>query len=587
MAPGVDIVPHKRFMIDNDRSSFEIAAALRSKSRETRGIIRLRIDSKKVKGMSFQDCTRACTAALCAITICAPALCREPKPQNFILLVPHSMPAAIVDPMIAPTLARLRAEGVYFINSHTANPAQAETGTFVLNVRSLTRAAATNHSTALVEEFEDAPYAWSREVSEGKHQVNLDKVLREVLPQFKAAGRPFLLVYRLGQPQAVPQTVEDSDSTENIEEPPAAFLEVLAVNDTLAALEGGLKSLGLYDSTNIVVAAEHGSSTVWKDSDTSVSLALAGDKRPRDKLPPGFLAIDIVDALQKVDGGLSLYDTDNGNKLVAYTSGHFPEYGNAVIAVDPADPFATVEARGGYDLIHLPASLPKKEARRRAQLIVNALLDQDYLGGLFLDEARVGRMRGALSIEHLGWKGTSTKRPTIVVNFVSVSTGCDRPMLCTLVIADTPLEDGEQIQGSLNRAETWNFIAARGPAFGDRFVDDTPASNADVVMTLAYLMHIDLGVEFNRHARVLTESLIDYDDTRAPRKRQKTFSSKASATGEVTESRMQIVDRVKYFDAGGLGGWTVGIPERLGPVEWRPWRWDWPRPNGFSINITP
>jgi hypothetical protein len=532
----------------------------------------LHLKESKGKRMSFNDRIFACFAALSTMTACASAFCGEPQ-YNFILLVPHSMPAGIVDPMIAPTLTRLRAEGVYFINSHTDLPAQVEAGRFVSNARALIQVAANDYSTALVEDTPDVS-------GDQKRRSTLDNVLRVLLPHFKEAGRPFLLVYRTG----APEHVEQPDDEDN---PPAAMVEVLTVDDTLAALEGALKSLGLYDSTNIVVAAEHGSSTVWKDSETSVSLELAGKKRPRDKLPPGFPAIDIVDSLQKMDGGLSLFDPDNANKLVAYTSGDFPVRGNAVIAVDPADPFATVEAHGGYDLIYLPESLPKEEARRRAQLIANELMDQDYLGGLFVDEAKVGSMRGALSVEHLGWDDTFPKKPTMVVNFVSVSTGCDRPMLCTLVVADTPLVEGEQIQSALNRAETWNFIAARGPAFRTRLVDKLPASNADVVMTVAHLLRVELGAARNRNARVLAESFRGYNEKRAPRTSEDAFASKASAKGEVAEARFQAVGRARYFDAGGLGGWTVGIPPRPEPIEWRPWRWDWPRPSTFSIDIKP
>ena len=45
-----------------------------------------------------------------------------PTPHNVILFVPDGLRAAIIDPQTAPTLARLRDEGVNFVNSHSLFP---------------------------------------------------------------------------------------------------------------------------------------------------------------------------------------------------------------------------------------------------------------------------------------------------------------------------------------------------------------------------------------------------------------------------------------------------------------------------------
>src|SRR4051812_27200146 len=52
-----------------------------------------------------------------------PVVCSAaPAPHNVILFVPDGLRAAIIDPQTAPTLARLRDEGVSFRNSHSLFP---------------------------------------------------------------------------------------------------------------------------------------------------------------------------------------------------------------------------------------------------------------------------------------------------------------------------------------------------------------------------------------------------------------------------------------------------------------------------------
>lgn len=100
----------------------------------------------------------------------------------------------------------------------------------------------------------------------------------------------------------------------------------------------------------------------------------------------------------------------------------------------------------------------------------------DYVSGVLVNDKRVGRIRGTLSQEHLGWRPTPSPRvPDIVVNFASVSAGCRLPMTCTFAIADTLLEEGDDISGAFSRADTWTFMAARGPDFRAAFTDRIPA----------------------------------------------------------------------------------------------------------------
>src|SRR5262249_25416529 len=156
---------------------------------------------------------------------------------------------------------------------------------------------------------------------------------------------------------------------------------------------------------------------------------------------------------------------------------------NGLIALDydPSNPYLTVEAHGVFDSIYLNDVLPRKERRSSALLLIEALLEQDYLGALFVNESRLGKIRGALSMRRITPSGRLNGRePDIVVAFTSVSDGCDRPIACVAVIADTPLAEGEGIPNSFSRAGTWTFMAARGPDFQERLTDRAPASIADI-----------------------------------------------------------------------------------------------------------
>jgi hypothetical protein len=60
---------------------------------------------------------------------------------------------------------------------------------------------------------------------------------------------------------------------------------------------------------------------------------------------------------------------------------------NALIGQDPSNPDVVVAANGGSDLIYLPN--PKRN-HALARRVINILLRQDYVSGLFVDESLVG-----------------------------------------------------------------------------------------------------------------------------------------------------------------------------------------------------
>ena len=269
---------------------------------------------------------------------------------------------------------------------------------------------------------------------------------------------------------------------------------------------------------------------------------------PKGLLPAGFLAIDLADAL-----GAKLFDPDARNAELA--AGTHPVRGNGLIGGAAASPDVVVASNGGSDLIYLPS-----KDRAVAAKVVEALLRQDYVSGVFVDE-EVGQFPGTLRLENINLAGPAlTPRPSMVVNFRSFTTGCDEPTLCTIEIADTTLQQGQGMHGSFSRADTMNFMAAAGPDFKTGFQDPAPVSNADIGKTLAHL----LGLQIAAGASTLIGRVIDeaLPGGETPDVTSRTLRSEPAGSGLRTVAVTQNVGTTRYFDAAGFPGRSVGLDEK-------------------------
>jgi arylsulfatase A-like enzyme len=373
-------------------------------------------------------------------------------------------------------------------------------------------------------------------------------VTKVVLPHFKASGRPFMIVYWSPDPDGTQHSQLDSENelTPGINGPTShAALKV--ADDDLAAIIAALKELGLEGSTDIFVTADHGFSTVSKESATSPAAKLSFEKVPAGQLPPGFLAIDLAVALD-----LPLHEPFANGPVLDFRNGKHPRRANALLGQDPSKPDIAIAANGGVDLIYLPS----QSARQLAPKVVTALLAQDYVSGIFVDD-ELGKLPGTLPLSILRLKGGArTPTPSIVVNFRSFSTGCNRPLYCGAIIADTTLKQGQGHHGSLSRSDTANFMAAIGPSFKSAFANHAPVSNADIAPTLAHLLGIELPASGTLKGRVMTEILNDGADVVSTRK---DIVSDPSPEGLRTIVNLQYVGDTPYFSAGGFEGRTLGL----------------------------
>ncbi|MET3108041.1 arylsulfatase A-like enzyme [Oxalobacteraceae bacterium GrIS 2.11] len=383
-----------------------------------------------------------------------------------------------------------------------------------------------------------------------QQQWYADLMSKVILSKFKADQKPFVAVFwsrdpdgtQHGQGDSLNQLVPGING-------PTSLDAIKNADNNLQQIRQALAELGLEQNTDIIISADHGFSTISKQTKTSPSAKEHYENVPDAFLPPGFLAKDLAHSL-----GLALWDPDHNNELVK--NNQHSSHGNGVLGKTPEQPLVVVTANGGADLIYLPAKLKNKDAHRLASDIIRALLKQDYVSGIFVN-SRFGKFPGTLSLKDINIEGSAvTPAPAIIVNFKSFATGCDQPTSCAAEVANSNLQQGQGMHGSFSRADTFNFIAACGPDFKKQFVDAAPVSNADIGKTLAAILKLDVPNRGKLAGRVLTEAMTD--GTMPDFVRKKLVS--APATGGLrTVLNYQQVGDTKYFDAAGFPGRTVGL----------------------------
>jgi Type I phosphodiesterase / nucleotide pyrophosphatase len=375
-----------------------------------------------------------------------------------------------------------------------------------------------------------------------------DVAAKLLLPMFKARNKPFVLMFWSRDPDGTQHNQGDSHLkvTPGINGP-TSLASIKNADNNLAQLRQALDDLGLAATTDIVIAADHGFSTISKESSTSPAAKASYADVPAGMLPPGFLAIDLAKALD-----MPLHDPDDKNKLVE--AGKHSSRGNGLIGSDPEKPAVVVAANGGSNLVYVPS----KDAALTGK-VIEALLTQDYVSGLFVD-SDIGTFPGTLPLSAINMQGKArTPRPAIVVNFRSYATDCGRPVMCAVSVADTVLQQGQGMHGSFSRADTMNFMAAMGPSFKTGFVDESPVSNADIGKTIAQVLGLKIPFKGSLQGRVLEEAL---PGGASPTVETWVDRGKPSENGLATILVGQRVGQIRYFDAAGFPGRTVGMDER-------------------------
>jgi arylsulfatase A-like enzyme len=378
----------------------------------------------------------------------------------------------------------------------------------------------------------------------------VDVATKVVLPRFAKSGQPFALVYWSRDPDG---TQHNNGDSLNALSPgingPTSLAAVRNASDNLQALIDALKAQGLYDNTDIFVTADHGFSTITRQSKTSYAATLSfPDDTVKGFLPQGFVAIDLAHALK-----LPLNDV-YGQPL----DKRFHPGGVSLIGADPKNPDVVVVVGGGSDILYLNPA----KARDLAPKIVAALSREDYTGALFADES-LGAIKGALPFKDARLSGAGkTPKPAIYISFADYALpSCvkkwQNPELCSVLAVDGALQQGQGSHGALSRANTRNFMAAVGPDFKAGFADASPVSNADITPTLAHILGFDLNPKGALVGRVLREALPGGPETTPSG--SAVVRSEPAANGFTTVLETQSADGETYLDAAGQPGRVVGL----------------------------
>ncbi len=403
----------------------------------------------------------------------------------------------------------------------------------------------------------------TRAANVDEQQWFADAVTKAILPAFAKSSEPFVLAYWSGDPDLTQHAQGDSlnQLSPGINGPTSKAAVQNADRNLKQILDYLDANPDIRDSTNVFVTSDHGFSTVSRrdvDASGRATRSYSASLRYTDAdgrqevndgfLPPGFLAIDLARALD-----LRLFDPEQQTGDGRYAR------------VDPSisQPSAGVRRRptggaallGGTGRIGLPIDatviiaqasiyVPSND-RGLVRRIARFLATQDYVGGLFVND-RLGQVGGALRMSDAGLMGgATTPKPAIVVNFKSFALDPTNPHMSGVILGGVR-QHGQGDHGSLTRANTFNNMAAMGPDFKKRFVDQSPVSNADVQPTLAHLMKMKIPQLGDLRGRVLAEALAGGPAT--VRFAPGVARSRPSSEGYSTVLMYQVADRRIYLD---------------------------------------
>jgi len=420
----------------------------------------------------------------------------------------------------------------------------------------------------------------------GQQQWFADATTKAVLPTFKSNGKPFLILFWSRDPDGTQHNQGDSlnSLTPGINGPTSKAAVLNADTNLKQILDYINSDPALAGNTDIFATADHGFATISKHEVDGAGTAtksyaatftyknLSGVQEVNTGfLPVGFLAIDIAHAL-----GLPLFDPDNqiavnGNNVYEPVDPTVPQQtatirqhsasGDGLIGgtgaiLEKTDAKVIIAANGGSDLVYVP-----DHDAKTVRAIVAFLVQQDYIGGLFVDDS-FGHIPGALPLSTIGLVGTAKlPTPSIAVNFKTFALDSSNPLMTAVQVADSSLQEGQGMHGTLSRDDTFNNMAAIGPDFKRGYVDNQPVSNADIARTLARI----LGVKFtdigDLHGRVVHEALVNdgyahhfgFDD--------EWIVSEPAKNGKFTVLKFQRHGAHRYFDAAYLtdakGLWSL------------------------------
>ena len=393
-----------------------------------------------------------------------------------------------------------------------------------------------------------------------------DAITKAVLPAFAKSPEPFLLVFWSGDPDLTQHAQGDSlnQLTPGINGVTSRSAVQNADRNLMQILDYLDAHPEIRDNTNVFVTADHGFSTVSRREVDATGRATSSysatlrylDASGRQEvnaghLPPGFLAIDLAHhldlplydpELQIEEGGSRRYMrvdpaiTQSGRDLRQRPSTGAALIGGTGRIARPTDATIVIAQTS----IHVPGN-----DRGLVERIVRFIATQDYVGGIFVHD-RFGQMPGALQMSDVGLVGSATTpKPAIVISFKTFALDAANPHMSSVIVGGVR-QHGQGDHGSLGRANTFNNMAAIGPDFKRRFVDQAPVSNVDVQPTLTHLMKRRMPSLGKLRGRIITEALVGGPST--IRSTRAVKRSRPSEGGLSTVLMYQMADDRIYLD---------------------------------------
>jgi len=283
-----------------------------------------------------------------------------------------------------------------------------------------------------------------------------DVASKVVLPMFKARNKPFVLVFWSRDPRRQPATIPATASTPS---PPGITRPNLdgrhqERRQTPGAIAQGARRSRPRANTNIIVSADHGFSTISKESKTSPSAKISYDDTPKDFLPMGFLAIDLSKALN-----LPLFESQRQECARRRQCPSQGRQWRARTGCNKARSGGCDQRWIGFDL---PAEQGQEAGRPHHQGAAGAGLRQRAVRGR---QARTFPRHAAdVAAQPQGQGGDADpvdrRQFPLLVERAARSRPTARSRSPTRL-----LRQGQGMHGSFSRGDTMNFMAAIGPDF--------------------------------------------------------------------------------------------------------------------------
>lgn len=371
-----------------------------------------------------------------------------------------------------------------------------------------------------------------------------------LIPHLRSENKPFALLFWSRDPDTTQHAATDSAGrlvpgiNSNTD-----WQAIHNADNDLKGILDTLKQYGLDKTTDVIVIADHGFSTIAKGIPDS-----SGNYQTT--LQNGWLAKDIAGWM-----GEKVYTPNNKSVEVDVAGGEHPG-DSSYIGKSGQHPDVITVSNGNTEFIYVTGDGAAQQAKTK--MLVEKLLNASYTGGLFVNDAVMkgheADFKGTLPMSDIGMIGVSTMpQPTIVITFRSFLTkGCQetKPLLCAAEVADTTLDVGQGNHGALSRADTRNYMAAIGPDFKAGVKISSPVGNVDVAPTAAHILGVSLSGAGTLKGRVMTEAFKGAPEVRVTTRR---IVSEKSDNGLQTVLDTQEVGGVRYMDAGGIPGRVVGL----------------------------